>query len=441
MVAKNVVAVGGSTNFRASYVDDPANSWSVSALPTLLNGTQRNWISVRYSPDLDQYLATNLDTENNNCGIASSEDDGASWTGRASPTPGSYRMGGAVWCPSLGLWICACFVGNTTTHLIITSPDGITWTGRDVPTASVSLRDVAWSEELGIAVAIGTTNVMFWSTDGVTWNTMTTLPGTSRDWARIVWAGEGVGGGMQKFVAVASSGNGSNNIAYSSDGKNWTQVSTTGTNFADICWSKTRDELMMCGPGPRIAYSTDAASWTVITTTGLGTGAGNGVDWSEDLGEYIIVKSSSEVLTGVPGSWTAQSTEAAAIWNKVTSPPPTGPSFNDLVADFMDGDEYDSADRLTATPIIGFINLSADFTDGATDAMTALMVLNGDLFADFMDADEYDTVFDRLDAVLDLVTNTLEAAFADNVEDELDAIIDIGEPRAPFISITVIPSL
>jgi len=114
------------------------------------------------------------------------------WTARTVPD-GAWRD--VTWSAELGLFVA---VATTGTDRVMTSPDGVAWTARTVPDGT--WQGVTWSAELGLFVAVATTGTdpVMTSPDGVAWTARTVPDGS---WQDVTWSAE-----LGLFVAVASFG-------------------------------------------------------------------------------------------------------------------------------------------------------------------------------------------------------------------------------------------
>lgn len=135
------------------------------------------------------------------------------------------------------------------------SPDGITWS----PSAmgSMTPADIAWSEELGLAVAVGVDSGgrVMTSPDGVNW-TLQTAPASV--WLAVAWSGT-------VFCAVGISGA----VMTSPDGINWTaRTGSISNNWSCICWSGSNfvAASSLLGVGQQVMTSPDGITWTTRTT-------------------------------------------------------------------------------------------------------------------------------------------------------------------------------
>jgi hypothetical protein len=137
--------------------------------------------------------------------IATSDDDGATWTPRTPPAGGRLEK---------AFWLGGQFVAVGRSGAIATSSDGASWTAR-ASGVTASLRGAAASP--AALVVVGDGGAIVTSTDGgVTW----TPRATSSSYAlrRVVWTGNG-------FVAVGGTGR----LLRSADGTTWETLPTPYT--------------------------------------------------------------------------------------------------------------------------------------------------------------------------------------------------------------------
>src|SRR5512132_3139993 len=92
------VADSGNNTPRSAFATAPNTAWTAGGnLPTLLNGSGGSWSGIAYSPSLDRLVAIGEGSDNNNNDVATSDDHGATWTGRAVPNPNTWTMNGICW--------------------------------------------------------------------------------------------------------------------------------------------------------------------------------------------------------------------------------------------------------------------------------------------------------------------------------------------------------
>lgn len=139
------------------------------------------------------------------------------------------------------------FVAITSTSIAAYSTDGINWTQTTLP-AYASWYSVCYGGGKFVAVA-SRKNIAAYSTDGINW-VQTTIP---------ILNCQSVCYGDDKFVVVAQS---SDAAAYSTDGINWTQT-TIGTRFAwtSVCYGDGKF-VAIAQDNSGAAYSTDGINWT-----------------------------------------------------------------------------------------------------------------------------------------------------------------------------------
>jgi hypothetical protein len=136
---------------------------------------------------------------------------------------------------------------------------GTTWTARSMGSTSANYRSVCYGNGRFVTVNTAFTGVndVAYSTDGVTWNLVST--GVSASWMAI-------GFGNGRFVAIGSSAE----LIYSSDGVNWTHGSNVplyggwfSIAYGDGKFVAVGDQSV---DQQSAIYSTDGISWTIGVT-------------------------------------------------------------------------------------------------------------------------------------------------------------------------------
>jgi hypothetical protein len=177
--------------------------------------------------------------------------DGITWTSRTSNV--ASQLNDVVWN---GLLFCAVGVGGSIT----TSPDGITWTARTAPTAANTLMSVSWSGT-NFVVTNTTDSSIIVSSNGISWKTIPTR--YAGNFLYSTYAGG-------KFLAI-----GTNKIATSTDGINWTpatntQFTSAGPTTAYITTLANSKFFMLGTNAPyNMASSTDGITWTPYSLNNL----------------------------------------------------------------------------------------------------------------------------------------------------------------------------
>lgn len=194
--------------------------------------------ALAYSPTLNRYVAAS------NNKIVSS-DDGETWTQRHTAT--LLEVKSVIWTGDR--FIAAGWNGG-----YLSSADGITWGYKAIPSGTHA-EDAAWSESLGLSVAVtaSTTSNVFTSTDEVTWNNLGAA--APNGLYGIVWTGT-------SFVAVGISGT----IVTSTDGATWVNRSiASGPTFYDV--QVAQGKLIAVGTSGKVYVSTDdGVTWAAQTT-------------------------------------------------------------------------------------------------------------------------------------------------------------------------------
>ena len=177
--------------------------------------------------------------------IATSDNYGETWTGRASVFSGSD-----IFCVEYGDNI---YVAGGASGRIASSNDGITWTLRSSGFGSSPVLSIVHSDFYNIWVIVGGDGKLATSTNGINWTLRTSSFGT-------IFINDVYTRDDALFVAVGRSGL----LATSSDGISWTQrTSSFGTTDINAC---AANEYRYCivGASGKIATSPNATSWSQI---------------------------------------------------------------------------------------------------------------------------------------------------------------------------------
>lgn len=212
---------GNSTTQDLIYSTDSGVSWG--------NGTcvAGVWQAAAWSPTLGLFAVVG-DPGGTNEVMTSS--DGTTWTARTPSTTG-FDWDSLVWAPSISKFIAFSSADGRS----MTSSDGTTWTvSADLGLAGVEYRNLTWSDDLTLAVAIkqssGADVDYIYSSNGTTWTTATTNP-VLNDFSPSVAIG-GRGGAwspdLATFVWVSS--NSTLNAILAEEGA----VSSTGWYKSDV---------------------------------------------------------------------------------------------------------------------------------------------------------------------------------------------------------------
>lgn len=241
----------------------------------------------------------------------SASDADVAWVAQTIATASSWRD--ICWSPELGIFVAVAGTGS----YVATSPDGVTWTAR-TPASNTLWAGVCWSPELTLFVAVSEAASVMTSPDGTTWTTRTIGAGV----LKVCWSPT-----LTLFCAVGGSG-GTERIYTSPDGTTWTSRSVTNISglFYDVCWS---EELgLFCAVGDIIntgvgaiavaVTSPDGVNWTIRN---LASYAMHGVCWSPELGLFVAVGvggGTTGCATSSDGiTWASGKMPSAAGWESV----------------------------------------------------------------------------------------------------------------------------
>jgi hypothetical protein len=196
-------------------------TWNNSGLSTSSNF---NFRSLAYSPSLGRAVASKAD---GTAGVYYSNNL-TTWTSSGGdPTVGGYQS--VIWVEELSLFVTVSDLANSGPKAAYSS-DGLTWI-QSTPADTGGFQGLAWSPKLGImvAVSVGGTHRVMWSTDGINWSTSGVSGASSYNWNSVCWSED-----LEMFVAVGGTATMS-----SKDGLIWTYApgSLTGTrNLTSVKW-------------------------------------------------------------------------------------------------------------------------------------------------------------------------------------------------------------
>jgi hypothetical protein len=193
---------------------------------------------------------------------------------------------------------------TTSTGAVARSADGLTWTMGTLPAGSTPIHGLIAGTRL---VGLGETGHLYFSTDGLTWSTLTTIagPGTLN-------AGT-FGGGY--YLAVGDNGY----IALSADSIAWqsgqvVKIGGTGVNLHGVAWTGT--QFVAVGDSGAISTSTNGMAWSGLQTSAL-TGSLRSVSVSSS--GLIVVVGDDGIETSPDGiTWTARTAASAAALSGLT---------------------------------------------------------------------------------------------------------------------------
>ena len=241
----------------------------------------------------------------------------------------AYSTNGLQWL-SLGTTIfstagyCAAWngtiwvAGGAGTNSLAWSQDGINWIGLDNYVLS-EVRGILWNGSIWIATGYGPSTTIAWSTDGKLWTGVSSANG-----GKLLSKGRSIGWNGTKLVIV---GEGTTNLVISSTdgGMTWSGNGTASfsTGIYAIVWVGIQWVVGGIGSGTQmIKYSSDLSTWTTPSTTTIFTTANYGLAWNGIT--LVAVGSGTNTIawsTDSGASWTGNTNALLAtsgqsvIWN------------------------------------------------------------------------------------------------------------------------------
>ena len=138
----------------------------------------------------------------------------------------------------------------------------------------------------------------------------TTVPAVSSSWKAITY-------GNGKYVAVAIGG--TNRVMYSSDGLTWQPATAPEQSWQDVAYGNGKYVAVSLDGNKRVMYSTDAITWSISGVTTPGSDAYSSVTYGD--GKFVAVSrdGTKQVIYSTDGiSWTGASTPEQNSWWSVT---------------------------------------------------------------------------------------------------------------------------
>jgi len=262
------VACGAPAN--VIYSSDYGKTWTASSL-----SSTSDYYALSMSKTTGQYL-----TLYKNTGMYYSNDYGKTWTADTNGFIGSAAVSSDGTYQVLAGTKNGMNPGIYYSQLPAVSSGGIIWQNATPSNIFTTQGNgVAWNGTRWVAVGEGT-NTIAYSSDGTNWTGVVSNLFTTG--YNIAWNGS-------LYVAVGTGT--SNAIATSSDGINWTgrgssMFGTTGTSIGyGVAWNGSLWVAVGSGTTSTIVYSSDGINWTgigasIFSTSGYGRGiAWNGSRW------------------------------------------------------------------------------------------------------------------------------------------------------------------
>ena len=143
------------------------------------------------------------------------------------------------------LW---CAFNNQTSTSYYTSPDGVTWTIRTAPMAVVNN-----IHRIGSSIYLIPANANpYYTTDGINWNNVGSANGSNLK--------------IYSLGSILLRPDDSSNYSTSTDGANWTSRAYPITAIGGLC-SYIVNGTAFISAGGYLSYSSDGINWTTVSTT------------------------------------------------------------------------------------------------------------------------------------------------------------------------------
>jgi hypothetical protein len=202
--------------------------------------------------------------------------NGITWSDGGTITANNWV--GITWSQDKQLFVAVARDATVNSNTVMVSSNGSTWVQYTPP---LNCQSICYSKELGLFVAIGDSGIMT-SSNGINWN-ITIIFSSSN--GNVIWSPQ-----LGLFLAcniLNSSGN--YGFRISSDGSNWSSISTPldGIDTRAISWSAELGMFVAMGNGSSgVVYSPNGINWTSASNS---LGATRRMTWSPELGIFVSV--------------------------------------------------------------------------------------------------------------------------------------------------------
>jgi hypothetical protein len=207
-------------------------------------------------------IAPSAYSSNANISIIRSVDNGLNWEPINAPNANDWV--GICHSPALNRFVAVAASG--TNRMMYSNDNGLTWTAYASPNEGYQWTCIAWSDALNLFVAGTNVGSFAYSSTGLSGSWTIVAPATSKTWSGLCWSAT-----LNLFVAVASFASaGTERVAYSSDGINWTltyaNIAADTNDWRSVAYSANLGLFVAVAAGGsgvgRIMTSTDGINWT-----------------------------------------------------------------------------------------------------------------------------------------------------------------------------------
>jgi len=230
--------------------------------------------------------------------------DGFAWIGLGTSIFSTAGLS-AIWNGTY--WLAT---GAGSSHTMAVSVDGVVWAGLGKSVFTIQTNYAAWSGALWVACGQGG-NTLAVSADTLSWCGLGATIFTTSGYSVAAGSGNSLANGTANNMWVAT-GSGTNTLAYSADGINWTAVGSIFTTAGNsVTWNGKF--FVAAGQGTNtLAYSPNGVTWTGETTTSpfSTTGVGAGIVTNLGVGGTIVAPNYS--ITTQP-LWVAAGTKGNSV--------------------------------------------------------------------------------------------------------------------------------
>jgi hypothetical protein len=273
-----------------------------------------------YSPSLNLYIAAGNSSSFNSVTLLNHpimiSNDAITW--RPITNLNFNNIVSLIWVPELNLFIGG---SRTSTHQIIYSSDGITWNGIIIigGSSDIRCRSIAWSPQLSLLVAVGVngstgTKFIYTSSNGINWSSSFTS--STLDLTSVCWSPQ-----LSLFVTVASINTSSSTqvVMTSPNGTTWTfrSIPSGATFLESVCWSPQLSLFTAVGRSTnQIITSSDGITWTFRSPPVVNL-SWNTVIWVSELSIFAACSSdgtNNRIMVSTNGTtWSSVNTTNANI--------------------------------------------------------------------------------------------------------------------------------
>jgi len=270
-------------------------SWTTIATTNIDAGYK----TITYSPELNLLVAGSFGSNpayfyNK---VITSSNGGDTWT--LQDTSYDIWWHDMVYISELSLFITISNSGNNYAKQYAISADGIDWTLRKINSSVASnFRSLAWSSSLSLLIVcygVGSGTTFYKTSDCINWTSVTVPSGT---WMNVKWISE-----LSMFIAVSSGG--TNRMIKSTDGINWSVMTSFTFTQAlyNIEYASSLNMLIAVGTGNPAIYftSTDNGnSWIqrslTVNGSNISLSGESTIAWISQVSKFYYYQTNTSTI-------------------------------------------------------------------------------------------------------------------------------------------------